>query len=288
MTADPGAVRARTVAFNAIVVALLTAAVAEYAIRTSANPRTGVALYLVAAALIATTSVRFRFPATEAGAQSLRPAGWLLLVAGAGGSLALAWHTFSLLRIDRAIPPPFRGGCFAAAAADCQLVVRWLNRPTTCGGPSLKRTQCTHLADRGGDSDPRCRRAYAFLCGWIASPLASTPTRAHRAAVAIQIVRNTTPSGIFEAGWYYISMLYFHLMALPSSGLALAMYRRVPLRRSLDWRASPFRSFGIRHFSWRVGILAGILAATTGVALQFSRLTTRRAPPPLSGCSVWR
>ena len=121
--------------------------------------------------------------------------------------------------------------------------------------------------------------ALARLLWLDAIPFGVNPDEGDRAAVAIQIVRGTTPAGIFEAGWYYISMLYFHLMALAFKWFGIG-YVQARSFTALFGIASVAITIwiGTRHFSWRVALLAGILAATSGVVLQFSRLTTESGP----------
>jgi 4-amino-4-deoxy-L-arabinose transferase-like glycosyltransferase len=100
-----------------------------------------------------------------------------------------------------------------------------------------------------------------------------------QAAVAIQIVRGQNTTSVFGTGWYHLSMVYFHLLALVMkfAGLSFSGARVLGAICGLltfaivTWTA-------IRHFGWRAGLLTGTILSTLGVALQFSRETTVAGP----------
>jgi hypothetical protein len=100
-----------------------------------------------------------------------------------------------------------------------------------------------------------------------------------RAAESIQIARGVHTRSIFDSGWYHISNVYFYTLAavMKFAGInfvgarvlgALAGFLSVAI---VTW-------IGIRHFSWRVGLLAGGILSVLAVALQFSRETTEAGP----------
>lgn len=100
-----------------------------------------------------------------------------------------------------------------------------------------------------------------------------------RAATSIQIVRGYNKNGIFDAGWYWIGMIYFWLLAqfMKIVGIGFVQARMFGALAGVisvavvTWLCT-------RHFNLRVGLLAGVLLSVLAVALQFSRETTEAGP----------
>ncbi len=103
-----------------------------------------------------------------------------------------------------------------------------------------------------------------------------------RAATAIQIIHGTNPEPIFGNGWYWISMVYFTLLAdvLRVLGIGFAQARVLGAAAGVLTTAV-VTWIGARHFGWRVGLLAGASYAALAVALQFARETTEAGPTAL-------
>jgi len=270
----------RTVALFAFLLALTLAVWGEYAIRASQTPVAGIVLYLAAILLIAATAPRFVLAPHAEGAHTLPRRGWVALAAGALGTLALGIRTFLLLRRDTADDGAF--GWWVVSLLPLLLAALWvwrMERPAPLWRSELP-------VSRAGKMWLYLALLATLLVAvllrflWLdAIPFGVNPDEGDRAAVAIQIVRETIPAGIFEVGWYYISMIYFHLMAFVFKAFGIG-YVQARAFTALFGVASVAITFwiGLRHFSWRVALLAGILAATTGVVLQFSRLITEAGP----------
>ena len=110
-------------------------------------------------------------------------------------------------------------------------------------------------------------------------PLGVKADEGDRAAVAISIIRGTTPEGFFGTGWYWISMVYFTILSwwLQLTGIGFVQAREFHGLASMITLGT-ITLIGIRHFGLRVGLLAGALLTLLGVALQFGRLTTEAGP----------
>ena len=110
-------------------------------------------------------------------------------------------------------------------------------------------------------------------------PLGINADEGDRAALSLQVLHGDPTAGIFEGGWYRISMVYFWTLAqamrLFGTGYAdariLGALAGTVTVATVTW-------IGLRHFGLRVGLIAGGLLAVAGVALQFSRETTEAGP----------
>ncbi len=110
-------------------------------------------------------------------------------------------------------------------------------------------------------------------------PLGINADEGDRAALSLQVVHGDPTAGIFEGGWYRISMVYFWTLAqaMRIFGTSYADARILgALAGTVTVAAVTW--IGLRHFGLRVGLIAGGLLAVAGVALQFSRETTEAAP----------
>ncbi|HST04423.1 MAG TPA: PA14 domain-containing protein [Chloroflexia bacterium] len=100
-----------------------------------------------------------------------------------------------------------------------------------------------------------------------------------RAATSMQIIRGTNTDSIFADGWYQISMMYFTMLSwlLKVLGIGFAQARVFGGIASL-LGCGALIWIGARHFSWRVGLMAGGLFALLAIALQFARETSEAGP----------
>lgn len=264
----------------ALMLAALAAGLAEYIIRQQESALVGVALYGAAILLIAVTSLPFRLRATHSGAQSLPRLGWVILLCGAAGSIVLAVYTFSRLRRDTGDELAFWFWIASLLPLLVSAAVVWrAERPADLWRAETPGTRNGLLAFWLSAFAVIVVAALVRLLWLDSVPFGINPDEGDRAAVAIQVVRNTTPNGVFEAGWYYISMLYFELMALAFNivGIGFVQARAFTALFGIAGVAITIW-IGARQWSWRVGLLAGVVAASTGVILQFSRLTTEAGP----------
>jgi Dolichyl-phosphate-mannose-protein mannosyltransferase len=103
-----------------------------------------------------------------------------------------------------------------------------------------------------------------------------------RAASAFDVLSGTAPRSWFDSGWFYISMVYFHLLAATfvlfgtdvGGGRMLNAMAGVGFVAVVAW-------LGSRHFGWRVGLLAAGLSAGVGMSLQHSRMISETGPTAL-------
>ncbi|MEO5951103.1 MAG: glycosyltransferase family 39 protein, partial [Chloroflexia bacterium] len=110
-------------------------------------------------------------------------------------------------------------------------------------------------------------------------PLGINADEGDRAATSIQILRQTNTESVFGNGWYQISMMYFTLLAglLKLIGIGYVQARVFGVIASLI-ACGMLVWIGARHFNWRVGLMAGGIFATLGIALQFARETSESGP----------
>jgi hypothetical protein len=121
--------------------------------------------------------------------------------------------------------------------------------------------------------------ALARLLSLDTVPFGINADEGDRAATAMQILRGTNTDGIFADGWYQISMMYFTMLSwlLNILGMGFAQARVFGGIASL-LACAIIIWIGARHFSWRVGLLAGGLFALLAIALQFARETSEAGP----------
>ncbi|MDQ6692843.1 MAG: glycosyltransferase family 39 protein [Chloroflexota bacterium] len=100
-----------------------------------------------------------------------------------------------------------------------------------------------------------------------------------RGAVSIQIIHGDNTSSIFDAGWYYISILYFWMLAgvMKVAGVGWVGARVFGALASIV-SVGVVTWIGIRNFGLRVGLLAGAILSTLAVSLQFARETSEAGP----------
>jgi dolichyl-phosphate-mannose-protein mannosyltransferase/PA14 domain-containing protein len=110
-------------------------------------------------------------------------------------------------------------------------------------------------------------------------PLGINADEGDRAALSLQVLHGDSTAGVFEGGWYRISMVYFWTLAqvMRLFGTSYADARILGALAGTVTVAT-VTWIGLRHFGLRVGLIAGGLLAVAGVALQFSRETTEAGP----------
>ena len=124
--------------------------------------------------------------------------------------------------------------------------------------------------------------AVARLAGLGEIPRGINADEGNRGAAAISLLSGDATMNVFGTGWYYISNLYFCVLAvvLKVLGVGFAQARALGALSSLltfgvvTW-------IGFRHFGARFGLLTAVLAATLGLSLQFARETTEATPTAL-------
>ena len=110
-------------------------------------------------------------------------------------------------------------------------------------------------------------------------PLGINPDEGDRASTAIRILRGEIREGVFDYGWFSIHILYFWVLGqvMKVAGLTFVGARVLGALSGIATVAT-VTWMGMRHFGYRVGVMAGALLAVLGIALQFARETTEATP----------
>ena len=283
----PRRVDAPLVALLLGLAALALGGVGEYILRTTEAGWPGALCLIAGAALLAASSPRFamrpllaRVLERDATAPARR---WrvVLVTGGALLGLGLAIATALYLRDDLHAP-----------------AARWLYPLSllAVGLPPLLVIGWERVAaPRWGSDLPASRRGRLWLAlGVIAViaaavaarflwldriPFGINPDEGDRTAVALQVIRATTPLGIFDTGWYRINMMYFYMLAewLKWVGQGYVQARLFTATFGV-LTAAAVTWIGLRHFGWRMGLPAGLFMGVPGLMLQYSRETGEASP----------
>jgi hypothetical protein len=113
-------------------------------------------------------------------------------------------------------------------------------------------------------------------------PLGINPDEGDRASSALDVLDGSAPRALFDSGWFFITMVYFRLVALSLSvfGPDIAGGRTgsaivgAAFLCGLAWLAC-------RQFGWRIGLVAVTLATGSALSLQHSRLIAETIPTAL-------
>ncbi|MCC6627000.1 MAG: glycosyltransferase family 39 protein [Chloroflexi bacterium] len=240
-----------------------------YTVSFQGWPRLG--FYLVAALCLAWTGTHvaaFRWDDAPAGGAWWRTRGAAWLLGWLGVALALALYNWIQLRRDLADP------------AGPMLWIASMLMAVVAVAPSLRGDVAGAWRSMVGE-----RRWQWLLLGGILAVgivvrfanLAGVPMNVQadegdRAASALNIIDGLAPRSWFDAGWYHINMVYFRLLAGTfgllgigvAEGRVLSAVSGTIFLLTVAW-------IGIRHFNWRLGLIATALAATGAFVLQFSR-----------------
>ncbi|PZS00248.1 MAG: hypothetical protein DLM69_06545 [Candidatus Chloroheliales bacterium] len=206
---------------------------------------------------------------------------WIML--GAGIALAIIVHVITLFLLKADINSVAGGWLWLASMvlllATTVLVGKSFGWPPRWGGQLWPSTRLLRWLLIGVIIVIIIAAAAARLLSLDTVPLGLNADEGDRGALSIQIVRGFNTDSIFSAGWYYISMLYFWLMAavMKVFGIGFVQTRMFSAIAGIV-AVGAVTWIGIRHFSWRVGVMAGALLALLAVALQFSRVTSESGP----------
>lgn len=270
--------------------AVVLAALAETLIEAQRGAAVGFPLYLIAilvfavsGAYVAATPSELPIP-FERAARSARPRRGLVL--GGGVVIAVALNGAALLQVHRDLGSPpgvvlwllstaVLLGAGVAAGGGFGWPARWAGS----GWPAARRQRALFVAVVAAIL---LLAALARLLWLDRLPYGLIPDEGDRAATSMQILRGTNTRAIFDTGWYFISMIYYWLLAqvLHILGIGYAQ-ARVSSAVAGILTVGVVTAIGVRHFSVRVGLLAGALLSLLGVALQFSRLTNEATPTAL-------
>ncbi len=260
--------------------ALALAALGEGVIRSGNGSGLGLALYLAAIALFAWGA----WPPPPAPEAASAPEGDLrsrlavLGIALLGAGVLTFVEVRHLLRgAEKAAEAPWAAGILVLAAGGIAagpvtaFTPRW--SPPPLAGRLRRRLFAATVAAILGLA------AATRLPALERIPYGINADEGDQAMVAIQLLRGTRDDGLFGVGWYHIGMLYFRALAavMRFSGISVGGARvfgalcGVVTVGIVLW-------IGVRGFGRRAGLLAGLLAAALGPAIQFSRETTCAGP----------
>jgi 4-amino-4-deoxy-L-arabinose transferase-like glycosyltransferase len=124
-----------------------------------------------------------------------------------------------------------------------------------------------------------CLAAATRLPSLDTIPFGINADEGDQAAVSLSILRGHDATPLFGVGWYHISIVYFRLLAavMRVAGATVAGARTFGALAGIV-TVGLVLWLGVRHFGRRAGLLAGLLVASFGPGLQFSRETTCAGP----------
>lgn len=276
------------------IAAIALAAIAETQIRATGSTLVSALLYVAAGILFAMSGVPL--PPAEAdlsdalssgmpAARRARIIAWAIGLAGIAVAVGLGFASFEALRLNIKSANGF--WLWIAAMAVLTLAAALATRPNLWparwGTAILPRSF-------GGRAIFRYALVALFVLAALARvlwldrlPISINRDEGDRAGrMAVAIARGFNTIGLFESGWYYISNVYFTLLAgfMKIVGLGFAQARLFHALVSLA-TVGVVTVTGIRHFGWRVGVLAGGVLSLLAIGLQFARVTTESTPTAL-------
>lgn len=249
------------------------------------------ALYAAAAILFAFTAPRPRddrtVPSVRRAWPALRSSSTLLLVfavaVAIGLNLAADFAVYDSLRLDRSsVSEPVLWLLSLVILVAAAVVARPL--------PEWSPRRSTRSA-----VPPRLRRAFVASLGLILAgacaarfiglgnvPRGINADEGDRAASAMSLLTGTVSRNLFASGWFYISNVYFWLLAATMKIFGLGFEQARLLSASTGWLTLAVVVWiALRHFNARVALLTAILGSTLAVSLQFARETTEATPTAL-------
>ncbi len=287
--ASTGAVWRRLLPFGGGLLALLMAGWGEAIVELHDSSLLSLLLYLAAIALFFVSGWPLRpapvdLPAPDAlpdtaaempsQARSRRIPAWAIVGGGAAAAILLDIISFSMLHNDLRSQP----GAYLWLASMLVLL-------GTAAAVSRRQGWAARWGVEGRPLDTRRRLllgiAVAGILGLAAAarllwldrvPFGINADEGDRGAVAIQIIHGDNTSSIFDAGWYYISMLYFWVLAgvMKVAGVGWVGARVFGALASIV-SVGVVTMIGARNFGVRVGLLAGLILSGLAISLQFAR-----------------
>lgn len=290
MRSDRGWMQPDSLAAAGVVGAFALAAAAQFVSDRRGVGAVVLAGYVGAAVVFAVTgsrAARGTHVANRVRAQG-RGRDYLLAAAGVCGSFVLAVAAYevvyrSLERRDVSIVGPFLWVASLAALLVTAIVTRplptWPAAWTAERWPASKRYQRVLLGSV----------AVFLVIGVLARfvnlddvPLGINADEGDRGASAMSLLSGEANRNLFASGWFYISNVYFWLLAGVMKVLGVGYVQaRVLGAVSGCLTLAVVVWIALRHFGYRVALLTAILGAPLGVMLQFSRETTEAAPTAL-------
>ena len=115
-----------------------------------------------------------------------------------------------------------------------------------------------------------------------AIPLGLNADEGDRAASALSLLSGDATRNVFASGWFYISNVYFWLLAGVLDVLGVGVAQARVLGAVSGWLTLVVVvAIAYRNFGHRMALLTALLGSAMGVMLQFSRETTEATPTAL-------
>jgi hypothetical protein len=270
------------------VAALALAAVAQLASGSRGVDALVIAGYLAASAVFALSTARVVDTPEDAVRVDTAQRARVLAVSGVAAAvlLGIAAHVVVFDSLE-AQAPSVLGPLLWAASVIVLLATATVVRPLPTWPAAWKP-----------DAWPASPRRQRVLLGVIAAllvaaaatrlvaldtvPLGISADEGDRAASALSLLSGDAPRNLFASGWYYISNVYFWLLAgvMKTFGVGYVQARLLgAISGWLTFLVVVWIAF--RHFGHRMALLTAVLGTALGVMLQFSRETTEAAPTAL-------
>ena len=276
------------------IAAIALAAIAEAQIRATGSTLVSALLYIAAGILFAVSGAPQPPAEADLGdsssivvlpARRARIIAWTIGLAGIAIAVGLGFASFQALRQNIKSASGF--WLWIAAMAVLTLTAALATRPNLWparwGSAILPRSFGSRAILRYALVALFVLSALARLLWLDRLPISINRDEGDRAGrMAVAIARGFNTIGFFESGWYYISNVYFTLLAgfMKIVGLGFAQARLFHALVSLA-TVGVVTVTGIRHFGWRVGVLAGGVLSLLAIGLQFARVTTESTPTAL-------
>jgi hypothetical protein len=240
-------------------------------------------VYFAAGLVLALTALRAASPMAKADSGNPEHQRWQAYVLlGLGGTASLGISTIVTIRLlgdlaDPLGPPLWIASMLVLLGYTLLPQVRRLGWPDLWWGAAR------------GESSPWGLRlgllitilgaaALVRLLGLATLPMGINPDEGDRASSALNVLTGEAPVSWFDSGWYFINMVYFRLLAASMAifGTDVAGGRTLSAMCGIGFVASVAWA-GCCTFGWRTGLVATMLAASCGAALQQGRVITESA-----------
>ena len=270
--------------------ALALAAATQYVSGSRGVDGLVVAGYVAAGSLFAATGLRAVTTARPQGGSRLPHRRPRYAAAGCGLAAALILGVLAFMEVRESLE---HGGAWKtgavlwAASLVVMLATALLTRPLPAHSPAWQPEKWP--------AAPRLRRglmvaiagllvvaAAARLVALDSIPLGINADEGDRASSALSLLSGEAPQNMFASGWFYISNVYFWLLAgvLKIRGAGLAEART--LGAVAGWLTLVvIVAIAYRNFGHRMALLTAVLGSALAVMLQFSRETTEATPTAL-------
>lgn len=279
-----------SVAAAGALAALALAAATQYVSASQGVDGLVVAGYVAAGALFAATGIR-RSPnvGPEAGARPQRRQ-WQYVAAGCGVVAALSLGVAAFIEVHDSLEDGgtwLVGSLLWAASLIVLLATALFARPLPNHAAAWKpeKWPAVHQMRRAlmvVIAGLLVAAGVARLIALDEIPLGLNGDEGDRAASALSLLSGEAPRNMFASGWFYISNVYFWLLAGVFKVLGVGVAEARVLGAVAGWLTLVVVVvIAYRNFGHRMALLTAVLGSALGVLLQFSRETTEATPTAL-------